>query len=147
MSDLSPSYSLWEPHRRPKPRTCCIGTFPDRPLVEHGQLDSGHLYHSYGHGGSVINNGGTATITSRQYATDGSSSSGYGNGYVYIGGSSDFHGIGSNGRNGYVTMSGGVLRHRPRRIHAGSSWRRPGSGIFTQSGGVNIPYMNGTRTK
>ena len=90
---------------------------------------SGTFYGSYYNGGSVINNGGTATITAADNVTDGT-----GNGTIFIGGSSAS--IGGNGGNGYVTMSGGVLNsnNSPLQEVLGVA---AGSGIFTQSGGVN----------
>ena len=60
----------------------------------------------YFSGGSVINNGGTATIATGQNATDTSTNYSTPNNIVLIGGS----GYGLNGSgNGYVNMSGGVL--------------------------------------
>ena len=81
--------------------------------------------------GSVINDNGTATIAAGDNVTDTS-----GHGVVLIGGSGF---IGGSGLSGYVTMSGGTLGN-------GSSIMQEvlgiasGSGIFTQTGGVNVPY-------
>ena len=93
-------------------------------------------------GGSVINNGGTAAIGSGDNVTD---NSGYG--IVVIGGGG--YGLSGSG-NGYVNMSGGTLSLSG--INAGDNQQEvlgvnSGSGIFTQSGGLNVPYakhsMNG----
>ena len=79
-----------------------------------------------GGNGSFINNGGTATITTN--VTDYS-----GSGYVYVGG--------NGGGNGYVNMTGGILNPNgsstPGYEAIGVA---SGSGIFTQSGGINVPY-------
>ena len=83
----------------------------------------------YVNGGLVINNGGTANISAGDYATDTT-----GNGYVFIGGS-DF--IGGSGGSGAVNMTGGVV-NIPQEILGVAS----GSGIFTQSGGINCPFTN-----
>ena len=78
--------------------------------------------------GTVINNGGVATIGAGDNVTDST-----GAGYVFVGGS-DF--LGGSGGNGYVNMTGGTLSGKVHDILGVAS----GSGIFTQSGGVNIPY-------
>ena len=84
---------------------------------------------TYWYRGSVINNGGTATIAAGDSVTDGS-----GNATIFVGGSSGS--LGGNGGNGYVNMSGGVLdsSSSPLQEVLGVA---AGSGIFTQSGGVN----------
>ena len=67
-------------------------------------------------GGSVIDNGGTATIAAGDNVTDAT-----GSGYVGVGGSSGD--LGGSGGSGYVTMSGGASDGR-HRTAAGSTWRR-----------------------
>ena len=100
---------------------------------------------TYGSGGSygaywnsqatVINNGGTVNITAGVNNGD-ASSTGYGwGGFLYVGGS-DF--IGGSGGSGYVNMSGGTLSC-PAALHEVLGVAS-GSGIFTQSGGVNVKY-------
>ena len=94
-----------------------------------------------GPNGSVINNGATATIGSGESVTDTSSG-----GVVWIGGSSGA--LGGVGGNGYVNMSGGILNG----YTGGYGYDGPaisevvgydsGSGVFTQSGGVNCPFVN-----
>ena len=86
--------------------------------------------------GSVINNGGTATIAAGDNATDGTP-----NGSIYIGGS--IAQIGGSGGNGYVVMSGGTLNGSPYcgRV-PGTLGVASGSGIFTQTGGTNNSIVN-----
>ena len=91
-----------------------------------------------GAAGSVVNNGGVATINPGDNAIDTS-----GNGAIFIGGSvANLGGDPAWNGNGYVTMSGGTL-------DSGSSGTLfmqeqigvDASGIFTQSGGVNIQHQ------
>ena len=84
----------------------------------------------------VINNGGTVNITAGDNVTDTSNGTSYNwGGYVYVGGS-DF--IGGSGGNGYVNMTGGTL-NCSAKLHE-ILGVASGSGIFTQSGGVNVNY-------
>ena len=94
----------------------------------------------YGGYGSIINNGGTATIAAGDNVTDNSpynATSGYQ--FVYVGGSSSA--LGGSGLSGYVNMSGGTVNSSssatPLQEILGVA---SGSGIFTQTGGVNLPY-------
>ena len=103
-----------------------------------GALAGGTYGFYYQGEGMVINNGGTATIADGDNVTDNSpGSTGYGwGGYVYVGGS-DF--LGGSGGNGYVNMSGGTLNVAGAAVHE-ILGVASGSGIFTQSGGVNVVY-------
>ena len=88
-------------------------------------------------GGSIINNGGTATIAPGDNVTDNSNSYGFGNATVLIGGSSAS--LGGSGLSGYVNMTGGSLDSTaPLQEILGVA---AGSGVFTQSGGVNVSYV------
>ena len=146
----SSSHWIFRPGRGRAPRGNRVaGPSPDQQrdvlatnwigrLVRHGQLDLRHPYSSaatWFPGGSVINNGGTATIGSGDNLTD---NSGYG--IVILGGS----GYGLNGSgNGYVNMSGGTLDLSGTNvvyIEQEVLGVNSGSGIFTQSGGLNVPY-------
>ena len=117
-----------------------FGTLLDRPTGPRatGPPSPATQYAEFGTsvGGTVINNGGTATIAYPDNVGD------YGgNNTVYIGGSSsNIAGVGGNG-NGYVTMTGGTLGSTPgatalQEIIGTASC----SGIFTQQGGINTPY-------
>ena len=82
-------------------------------------------------GGTIISNGGTATISAGDSVTD--LSFGNTDAIINIGG----------GGNGYVNMSGGTLSYP-----VGASYPalteflsyQAGSGVFTQTGGINVPY-------
>ena len=97
--------------------------------------------------GSVIDNGGTATVAAggTAAATDQS-----GNGILYIGGYSTPGVNGGTldttaGGNGYSKMSGGTVNIAQQIL--GTSFLADGvtttSGIFTQTGGVNCPFTPG----
>ena len=94
-------------------------------------------------GATVINNGGTATITAGDNVTI-TDSSNEANFFVG-GGSATIGGIGGNG-NGYVTMTGGSLDGAA--IDGGYGMQEVigiapgGSGIFTQSGGTNMSMVH-----
>ena len=88
----------------------------------------------FGNNASVIT-GGTATIGSGQSAVDSSSG-----GIVLIGGSSA--NVGGSGGNGYVTMSGGTLSNSTLPLGEVLGVDAGGSGIFTQSGGINVPFKD-----
>ena len=93
-------------------------------------LDNGWAPGQLG-GGSVINNGGTATIGTGENATDTSN-----NGLVIVGaGGSSF----SQSGNGYVAMSGGTLANGASALTEVFGVTS-GSGIFTQTGGTNAPF-------
>ena len=99
------------------------------------------LLFNSGPNGSVINNGATATISSGDNVTDNSNG-----GVVWVGGSSGA--LGGVGGNGYVNMSGGTLNgHNGSYQYAGPAISEvvgydSGSGVFTQSGGLNCPFVN-----
>ena len=84
-------------------------------------------------GASIINNNGTAYINTGDNVGDGS-------GYqtVVIGGVTDTSG--NAGANGYVNMSGGILANSGTCISefVGTP---SANGVFTQTGGVNSPYV------
>ena len=87
--------------------------------------------------GTVIDNGGTATIAAGDNVTDNTS---VGTGYFYIGGTNT--GVSTIGGNGAVNMTGGTLQSlqgitQQEFLGFGGA----GVGVFTQSGGVNIPYV------
>ena len=90
--------------------------------------------------GTIINNGGTATIASGDNLTDNSGGASASTAYVYVGGAYD-----NGSGNGYVSMSGGVLNglnsNVPLQEILGVA---SGSGIFTQSGGANNSQVNDT---
>ena len=89
-------------------------------------------------GGSVINNGGTATIAAGDNVTDATNKQ-----CIFIGGS-DF--IGGSGGNGYVNMTGGVLDTTSLNVPLNEVLGvASGSGIFTQSGGTNNSIVNDTQ--
>ena len=88
-------------------------------------------------GGMVINNGGTATIGTGDSVTD-TSNNGSPNANIFIGGSTAM--LGGSGGNGYVTMSGGTLSS-PLPLQEVLGVDAGGSGIFTQSGGINVPFL------
>ena len=83
--------------------------------------------------GSIINNNGTAYINTGDNVGD---SSGYQT--VIVGG--DWDASGNPGLNGYVNMSGGILANSGT-VNTEFLGYQSGSGIFTQSGGVNVPYV------
>ena len=88
--------------------------------------------------GSVINNGGTVTINST--VTDP-----YGNGFTFIGGSDFIAGAGFPGGSGYVNLvSGGIFKAPAGVAQQEALGVASGSGIFTQSGGINCPYQQGS---
>ena len=105
------------------------------PLDHVEQLDSAAFSSgqgSFAQGGSIINNGGTATISAGNNATD---TTGYGT--ILIGGSGF---LGGSGLSGYVNMTGGTLSSSvPLQEALGIA---SGSGIFTQSGGTNNAQTN-----
>ena len=86
--------------------------------------------------GSIINNGGTATINPGDNVGDGS-------GYqtLVVGGVTDTSG--NPGSNGYVNMSGGILTNTGTCIseYIGTP---SASGVFTQTGGQNVLYKEVT---
>ena len=88
-------------------------------------------------GGNVVNNNGTVTIGT------GDTVSATTHGSVIIGGSGVGNGLSGNG---YVTMTGGKLTHA-----SGRNWVwealgvNSGSGVFTQSGGINVPLRSSTQ--
>ena len=86
--------------------------------------------------GTVIDNGGTATIAAGDNVTDHTVGN-TGTGFTYVG---------DSGGNGWVNMSGGTL--------SGYSGQYPqeflgfggaGSGVFTQSGGINSPWLTASQ--
>ena len=94
----------------------------------------------------MIDNGGTATIGPGDSVTD--MTGGYG--YLTIGGGGGGQYPGDPGGNGYVNMTGGVLQLSNgtgnfQTESLGVGYQPDGvtssSGVFTQSGGVNMPYM------
>ena len=95
-------------------------------------------------GGSVINNGGTATIAAGDNVTDGGGNGGgnggSGQGNILIGGSAAS--LGGNGGSGYVTMTGGTLKNLGSTPLTEVLGVDTGSGIFTQTGGINVPYLS-----
>ena len=93
--------------------------------------------------GTVINNGGTATIGNGDFASDKTAT-----GNIFIGGSGWIGGVGGNG-NGYVTMTGGTLGPVAGQTFSTQEWlgNTSGSGVFTQSGGINCPFVEGSAAR
>ena len=94
-------------------------------------------YTTWWYGASFIT-GGTATIGTGDNVTDNS-----GNGLVFIGGASTY--VGGTGGNGYVTMTDGIVNgptggtKMQEILGFGTS-----TAVFTQSGGINVPYAGAT---
>ena len=92
---------------------------------------------------TVINNGGTATIADGDNVGDVVAA----HGSIFVGGSfvtSGTSGVnGPPGSSGYVTMTGGTLGQNSSQYWGEYLGDLSGSGVFSQSGGINRPYMSG----
>ena len=80
--------------------------------------------------GTIIDNGGTANITTTVSELTG-------NGNIYLG---------DAGGNGWINMTAGQMNSSsatPTNYYFGIA---AGSGVFTQSGGINVPFSGATGT-
>ena len=102
-----------------------LGTFPGYPID------------TYLANGTVVNNGGTATITAGDNVSDNTAT-----GNIFVGGSGY---IGGSGGNGFVIMSGGTLGPAAGQTYPTTELlgNITSSGVFTQSGGINCPFAEG----
>ena len=134
--------SSWQPHPWPKLNNANYWNTTGPADWTSGNWTANNSFWiesgNFSQGGSVINNGGTVTITTGDNVTDAT-----GNKSIYIGGGNT---IGVTGGNGYVLQSGGLLAPTTswplqEQLGVGDSNYSGGTvyqGIYTQTGGTNF---------